>query len=94
MKTFKDCMGLPYPVYAQGVVSYCGAVESAVPYKSVYLLKIALASGEAGGAQNAQLPAPGQFYMLHALRSDLLLGRPISVYHVEQMMMALLKFSF
>ncbi|MCR4954484.1 MAG: dihydroorotate dehydrogenase [Treponema sp.] len=77
-------MGLPYPVYAQGVVSYCGAVESAVPYKSVYLLKIALAGGEAGGSQNAQLPAPGQFYMLHALRSDVLLGRPISVYHVEQ----------
>ena len=78
-------MGLPYPVFAEGLVSYCGAVESAVTYKSVYLLKIVLGSDEDGAAQNiAQLPAPGQFYMLHALRSDVLLGRPISVYHAEQ----------
>jgi len=77
MKTFKDCQGIPYPVYAQGQVSYCGALESAVPYKSVYLLKIIL-------QDDAQLPAPGQFYMLHPLRSNVLLGRPISVYHAEK----------
>ena len=77
MKTFKDCMGLPYPVFVQGDVSFCGAVDSAAPYKSVYLLKIRL-------DDDAQIPAAGQFYMLHSLRSDVLLGRPISVYHVEK----------
>jgi len=77
MKTFKDCQGLPYPVFAQGNVSFCGAVDGAVPYKSVYLLKIKL-------GDDSQIPAPGQFYMLHALRSDVLLGRPISIYHVQK----------
>ena len=73
---FKDCQGVPYPVFAKGVVSECAPVVGAVPFGSVYSLKILLEAG-------SQEPAAGQFYMLHAVRSDVLLGRPISVYHSE-----------
>ena len=71
---FKDCQGIPYPVFAKGIVSECAPVVGAVPFGSVYLLKILLEA-------DSQEPAAGQFYMLHAVRSDVLLGRPISVYH-------------
>ena len=73
---FKDCQGVPYPVFAKGVVSECAPVVGAVPFGSVYLLKVLLEAG-------SQEPVAGQFYMLHAVRSDVLLGRPISVYHSE-----------
>ena len=73
---FKDCQGVPYPVFAKGVVSECAPVVGAVPFGSVYSLKILLEAG-------SQEPAAGQFYMLHAVRSDVLLGRPISVFHSE-----------
>ena len=73
---FKDCQGIPYPVFAKGVVSECAPVVGAVPFGSVYLLKVLLEAG-------SQEPAAGQFYMLHAVRSDVLLGRPVSVFHSE-----------
>ena len=73
---FKDCQGVPYPVFAKGVVSECAPVVGAVPFGSVYLLKVLLEAG-------SQEPAAGQFYMLHAVRSDVLLGRPVSVFHSE-----------
>ena len=73
---FKDCQGVPYPVFAKGVVSECAPVVGAVPFGSVYSLKVLLEA-------DSQEPAAGQFYMLHAVRSDVLLGRPISVYHSE-----------
>ena len=73
---FKDCQGLPYPVFAKGVVSECTPLVGAVPFGSVYSLKVLLEAG-------SQEPAAGQFYMLHALRSDVLLGRPVSVFHSE-----------
>ena len=73
---FKDCQGVPYPVFAKGVVSECAPVVGAVPFGSVYILKVLLEAG-------SQEPAAGQFYMLHAVRSDVLLGRPVSVYHSE-----------
>ena len=73
---FTDCQGLPYPVFAKGVVSECAPLVGAVPFGSVYSLKVLLEAG-------SQEPAAGQFYMLHAVRSDVLLGRPISVFHSE-----------
>ena len=73
---FKDCQGVPYPVFAKGVVSECAPVVGAVPFGSVYILKVLLEAG-------SQEPAAGQFYMLNAVRSDVLLGRPVSVYHSE-----------
>lgn len=74
---FKDCQGVPYPVYAEGFVSFCKPVVGAEPFGSVYKLIVTLPEGN-------QEPAAGQFYMLHAVRSNTLLGRPISVYHSEK----------
>lgn len=74
---FKDCQGVPYPVYAEGFVSFCKPVVGAEPFGSVYKLMVTLPEGN-------QEPAAGQFYMLHAVRSNTLLGRPISVYHAEK----------
>jgi len=71
---FKDCQGIPYPVYAKGCVKSVSAVSGAVPANSVYELVITVPSAE-------QEPAAGQFYMIHPLRSNHLLGRPISVYN-------------
>jgi len=73
---YKDCQGIPYPVYAKGVVVECEPVNGAIPAASVYKLKLLLEPG-------SQEPAAGQFYMLHAVRSNVLLGRPVSVYHSE-----------
>ena len=73
---FKDCQGIPYPVFAKGVVTESAFVVGAIPFGSVSLLKVRLEAG-------SQEPAAGQFYMLHAFRSDVLLGRPISIYHSE-----------
>ena len=74
---FKDCKGVPYPVFAKGIVSESAFVVGAIPFGSVSLLKVRLEPG-------SQEPAAGQFYMLHAIRSDVLLGRPISIYHSEK----------
>ncbi len=74
---FTDCQGVPYPVFAKGEVTDCAFVVGAIPFGSVSLLKVRLESG-------SQEPAAGQFYMLHAIRSDVLLGRPISIYHSEK----------
>ena len=74
---FTDCQGIPYPVFAKGEVSESSVVSGAIPFGSVHLLKVNLEAG-------SQEPAAGQFYMLHAIRSDVLLGRPISIYHSEK----------
>ena len=74
---FTDCQGIPYPVFAKGEVSESSVVSGAIPFGSVHLLNVNLEAG-------SQEPAAGQFYMLHAIRSDVLLGRPISVYHSEK----------
>ena len=71
-----DCNGLPLPVFGKGVVLSCEAAKGAVPQGSVRLLKVKLCA-------DAPMPAPGQFYMLRASRSETLLGRPISVYHAK-----------
>ena len=54
----------------------CEAVAGAVPAGSVYKLCVE--------SKQTQMPLPGQFYMLHAVRSSTLLGRPISIYHAEK----------
>ena len=71
-----DCQNIPLPVFGKGVVLSCEAEKGAVPQGSVRLLKVKLSDG-------APMPAPGQFYMLRATRSQTLLGRPISVYHAQ-----------
>lgn len=74
---FKDCNGIPLPVYSKGIVSEVAVVKEAVPVNSVYSLKITL-------NKDAEEPAAGQFYMLHPERSNSLLARPISVFHSEK----------
>lgn len=70
----KDCQGKDYPIYCQGFVSSCKAINGAEPFGSVFLLSIVA----------DLLPKPGQFFMLHPVRSNVILGRPISVFHVEK----------
>ena len=87
---YKDCQGVPYPVFACGSVSSCNPLKEAVPENSVYSLKVVMAgagrdAGATGGADKVQEPAAGQFYMIHAVRSDVLLGRPISVFHSQRL---------
>ena len=71
-----DCKGNPYPIYTQGKVEDSVTVKGAIPQGSVFLLKVAVKAGNE--------PLPGQFFMLHPERSNHLLGRPISVYHVDR----------
>ena len=81
---FKDCEGIPYPIFCEGLVSDCKAVVGAVPAGSVYKLCILLGQSNKANQTEIQKPLPGQFYMLHAVRSSTLLGRPISIYHAEK----------
>ncbi len=76
MNNIYDCNGVPYPEFTRGTVTYCDKLPGAVPEGSVYCLKISI-KGE-------RKPVPGQFYMLHPVKSDCLLARPISVFHAEQ----------
>lgn len=73
----KTCEGIPYPVYEAGFVKECKSVENAVPKNSVYELTIELKESKIE-------PAAGQFYMIHAKKSDCLLGRPISIFDAEK----------
>ena len=79
---YKDCQGVPLPVYACGFISSCNPLKEAVPENSVYSVKVIIKADCNNKEVNE--PAAGQFYMLHAVRSDVLLGRPISVYHSER----------
>ena len=90
-----DCEGFPYPVFAEGIVSGCKAVYGAQPPGSVYLLSVVIPQKSIDGVEKpVQRPAPGQFYMLHAVRSDVLLGRPVSVYHVDQSLFGEIEIQF
>ena len=71
-----DCNGIPYPEFTKGCVTYCQKLSGAVPEGSVYSLKLLI--------KGKKKPIPGQFYMLHPVKSDCLLARPISVFHSEQ----------
>ena len=77
MKQITDCQGTPLPLFACGTVRYCAAVDGAKPDNSVYLLKVFV---------KTPVPSPvaGQFYLLRAEKSGVLLGRPISVYAAEE----------
>ena len=73
----KNCEGIPYPVYVGGFVKECKSVENAVPKNSVYELTVQIEESDVE-------PAAGQFYMIHAERSNCLLGRPISIFDAEK----------
>ena len=71
-----------YPLYTQGNVVRCTAVEGASPKGSVWQLVVELPWGAEDHPKS--LPLAGQFYMLQAARTNTLLGRPISVFHVNE----------
>lgn len=77
MEEVKNCSGEALPVFAIGKVSGCSVVESAIPFGSVWYLKVSV---QGRNGENVPSPLAGQFYMLRSQRSGLLLGRPISVY--------------
>jgi dihydroorotate dehydrogenase subfamily 1 len=77
MEQIKDCGGMPVPAYMTGKVTLCGTVEGAQPEGSIYMLKLALKG------KTAVMPIPGQFYMLRAMKTSVLLGRPVSIFHAE-----------
>ncbi len=67
-----------HPVLGKGSVKECSVVEGSKPAGSVFLLKISFALPE------ESLPVPGQFFLLRAAKTGILLGRPISVYNYEK----------
>lgn len=81
MSEITDCKGNVLPVYTSGIVSYSYEAKGAVPAGSVWQLKLAAKNI---GSKIAPTPLPGQFYMLKAKKSGLLLGRPISVYSAAE----------
>ena len=74
LKKITDCGGVPLPVFATGTVSANAEAAGAEPRGSVWRLALSVA-GKA-----ADRPLPGQFYLLRAVKSDFLLGRPISLF--------------
>lgn len=73
-----------YPIYDQARVVSCAAVEGANPAGSVWSLVVEPSGKGCGEGKTVPLPLAGQFYMLQAARTNTLLGRPISVFHVDR----------
>lgn len=73
-----------FPIYDQARVVSCAAVEGANPAGSVWSLVVEPSGKECGDGKTIPLPLAGQFYMLQAVRTNTLLGRPISVFHVNK----------
>ncbi len=73
MKDF--CSSETPAVFQTASVIECVPTQGAVPHGSVYTLTL--------GVKNDAIPAAGQFFMLRAKKSQVLLARPVSVYSVQ-----------
>ena len=80
MKQLTDCKGEPLPIFGKGLVTECAVVPDAVPFGSVWNLKVLMVADLSTGSDDIPVPIPGQFYLIRAAKTGLLLGRPISVY--------------
>lgn len=80
MEKITDCKGEILPVFGKGVVTSCGIENGAVPFDSVWNLKLLMLVDVSSGSADVPVPAAGQFYLLRSAKSGVLLGRPISVY--------------
>ena len=78
MSEIKSCSGETIPVFTAGKVSEINEVKGAVPEGSVYRLSLEISSFS---LKKSSAPKAGQFYLLRSVKSGLLLGRPISIYH-------------
>lgn len=76
----KNCSGEALPVFTVGKVCKISEVKGAVPAGSVYSLSLCVSPC---ASKKICPPRSGQFYLLRYVKSGLLLGRPISVYHSE-----------
>lgn len=75
MSGFSDCSKNTIPVFCEARVEDCMGVKEAFPSGSVFSLTVKFA------AQENSIPSPGQFFMLRAKHSQVLLARPISVFN-------------
>ncbi len=71
-----NCSKETVPVFCEAQVENCFCLESAFPKGSVFSLAVRFA------AQEDSIPSSGQFFMLRAKYSQVLLARPISVFDV------------
>ncbi len=76
MSGFSDCSKNTIPVFCEAQVENCSGVEGAFPSGSVFSLTVQFSANE------DSVPSPGQFFMLRAKHSQVLLARPISVFNV------------
>ncbi|MDE5581376.1 MAG: dihydroorotate dehydrogenase [Treponemataceae bacterium] len=75
MSGFSDCSKNTIPVFCEAQVENCESIKEAFPSGSVFSLTVKFA------AQENSIPSPGQFFMLRAKHSQVLLARPISVFN-------------
>ena len=75
MNGFSDCSKNTIPVFCEAQVENCASVKEAFPSGSVFSLTVKFA------AQENSIPSSGQFFMLRAKHSQVLLARPISVFN-------------
>ena len=80
MKQLTDCKGEPLPIFGKGIVTECDIVAGAVPFGSVWNLKVLMVADLSTGSDDIPVPVPGQFYLIRVAKTGVLLGRPISVY--------------
>ena len=77
----KDCNGKTIPVYKIADVVSCTNVkvskDASDDSSNIYNLKVKIC------VEPKSLPLAGQFYMLKAVKGNVLLSRPISLYNVE-----------
>lgn len=74
MSGFSDCSKNTIPVFCEAQVENCASVKEAFPNGSIFSLTVKFE------AQENSVPSPGQFFMLRAKHSQVLLARPISVF--------------
>ncbi|MBO5100302.1 MAG: dihydroorotate dehydrogenase [Treponema sp.] len=80
MTEVKTCSDELLPVFTIGTVESVKEVKDAFPKGSVWNLNVKISECKKNRVES---PNAGQFYMLRSVKSSLLLGRPISIFHSE-----------
>lgn len=80
MTEVKTCSDELLPVFTIGTVESVKEVKNAFPKGSVWNLNVKISECK---KDRVESPNAGQFYMLRSVKSSLLLGRPISIFHSE-----------
>lgn len=80
MTEVKTCSDELLPVFTIGTVENVKEVKNAFPKGSIWNLNVKISECKKNRVES---PNAGQFYMLRSVKSSLLLGRPISIFHSE-----------